>query len=90
MEYLIRDEGQALVSMCDVEKDLLSIPSVYSMRHKVVRKFLVRAGGEWARIHRLTTAGQPIKAEPEGHKFLLRDIRRGSQGEGSWPRPGPR
>ncbi|MFC2037267.1 radical SAM protein, partial [Chloroflexota bacterium] len=72
--YLVGYEGNAFAFTGDVEEDLLSITAVHPMRGDAVSAFLVRAGAEWAAVHRLVAQDQLVEAEYEGHKFYLRRL----------------
>ncbi len=74
VEYLVGYEGNAFAFTGDVEDDLLSITAVHPMREDAVSAFLVRAGAEWAVVHRLVAQDRLAETEYEGHKFYLRRL----------------
>ncbi len=74
VEYLVGYEGNAFAFTGDVEDDLLSITAVHPMREDAVSAFLVRAGAEWAVVHRLVAQDHLAEVEYEGHKFYLRKL----------------
>jgi wyosine [tRNA(Phe)-imidazoG37] synthetase (radical SAM superfamily) len=83
VEYLVGYEGDEFAFTGDVEEDLLSITAVHPMREDAVSAFLVRAGAEWAVVHRLLAQDQLVEAEYRGHKFYLRRLGKHSEDQKS-------
>jgi wyosine [tRNA(Phe)-imidazoG37] synthetase (radical SAM superfamily) len=78
VEYLIGYEGDAFASTGDAERDLLSIVSVHPMREDAIDTFLARAQADWTVVHQLLAQDRLVEAAYRGHRFYLRNLRRGN------------
>ena len=80
VETLIGYEGNAFAVTGDVREDLLSILAVHPMREDAVRKYLRRAGADWAIIDDLLAQDQLMAAAYQGNTFYIRKLERDRTG----------
>ena len=74
VEYLIGYEGNAFAFTGNVVEDLLSITAVHPMRKDAVYDYLIKAGADWSRVHKLIAQRRLIETEYGGHKFYMRNL----------------
>ncbi|HHO48374.1 MAG TPA: radical SAM protein [Desulfobacteraceae bacterium] len=72
VECLFGYEGDAFTVTGNVGEDLLNIVAVHPMREEAVRKFLAKAGADWALIDKLVSHGRLRTAVYEGQRYYLR------------------
>ncbi len=75
VECLFGYEGNAFSLTGNVEEDLLNIVAVHPMREEAVRKFLAKAGADWALIDNLIVQDRLFATDYEGQKFYLRRLK---------------
>ncbi|MHC1605335.1 MAG: radical SAM protein [Candidatus Methanofastidiosia archaeon] len=74
VEYLIGYEGNDFAFTGNIEEDILSITSVHPMREDAVKKFLVRAKGDWSIIEELISQNKLIRVAHQGRNFYVRKL----------------
>ena len=76
VECLFGYEGNAFSLTGNVEEDLLNIVAVHPMQEEAVRKFLAKAGADWALIDNLIVQDRLFATDYEGKKFYLRRLKK--------------
>ncbi len=76
VECLFGYEGNAFSLSGNVEEDLLNIVAVHPMQEEAVRKFLAKAGADWALIDNLVVQDRIFATDYEGKKFYLRRLKK--------------
>ena len=69
-------EGNVFSLTGNVEEDLLNIVAVHPMQEEAVRKFLAKAGADWALIDNLIVQDRIFATDYEGKKFYLRRLKK--------------
>jgi wyosine [tRNA(Phe)-imidazoG37] synthetase (radical SAM superfamily) len=76
VECLFGYEGNTFSLTGNVEEDLLNIVAVHPMQEEAVRKFLAKAGADWALIDNLVVQDRIFTTDYEGKKFYLRRLKK--------------
>jgi len=76
VECLFGYEGNAFSLSGNVEEDLLNIVAVHPMQEEAVRKFLAKAGADWALIDNLIVQDRIFATDYEGKRFYLRRLKK--------------
>ncbi|NOQ52780.1 MAG: radical SAM protein [Desulfuromonadaceae bacterium] len=76
VECLFGYEGNSFSLSGNVEEDLLNIVAVHPMQEEAVRKFLAKAGADWALIDKLIVQDRIFATDYEGKRFYLRRLKK--------------